>query len=338
VRPHLVAREQAARVQWLLDGHETERPAPRGAPAALTTALGATSSRTVVDVEPARPEIRLLTAIPRLEGITGELAPKRARRVVELVAYLALHRPDPVTGDRLRTRVLGNADVDAAAKTLFNTATAARRALGTGHDGRPLLPPAGRSGHYRLSSEVVVDVERAEALVAEALDQTEAPERIDRLRAALALVEGEPLSGALSGYSWWETEGHGGRIAAVLVEAACQLSELAVESGLPQLAAWGIGQARLVEPYSEALSCAAMRVAAASGDHDRLRREWNDCCRLVEELDPGGQPSERTERLFLELARRTPAAAVAAAAPAQASLAAMDPAPRNTVPSAPAAL
>ena len=31
------------------------------------------------------------------------------------------------------------------------------------------------------------------------------------LRAALELVEGEPLANALSGYSWWEAEGHGGQ-------------------------------------------------------------------------------------------------------------------------------
>ena len=66
----------------------------------------------------------------------------------------------------------------------------------------------------------------------------------------------------------------------------------------------GPGQARLVDPYSEAISRAAMQVAAAAGDADRLRREWGECRRRMDELDPGSTPSPRTERLYGELARR----------------------------------
>jgi len=113
-------------------------------------------------------EVRLLTPVPRIDGLGGTLDPKRARRATELVAYLALHQPDPVTSDRLRTRVLGSADADAAQKTLFNTAGAARRALGRGPDGEPLLPPASRTGQYRLDPAVTVDVERLGLLAAAA--------------------------------------------------------------------------------------------------------------------------------------------------------------------------
>ena len=62
-------------------------------------------------------------------------------------------------------------------------------------------------------------------------------------RAALELVEGEPLVNALSGYSWWEAEGHGGRVGSVLVDAACSLAELATDAGLFDLA-WGSESAR----------------------------------------------------------------------------------------------
>jgi len=79
---------------------------------------------------------------------------------------------------------------------------------------------------------------------------------------------------------------------------------LAVEAGNFELAQWGLAQARLVDPYSEALSRAAMQVAAAAGDADRLRREWRECQRRVDELDPGAAPSPRTERLYGELAHR----------------------------------
>jgi DNA-binding SARP family transcriptional activator len=123
------------------------------------------------------------------------------------------------------------------------------------------------------------------------------------LRASLALVEGEPLANALAGYAWWESEGHGARIAAVLVDAACNLAALAVDAGHFELAQWGLEQARLVDTYSEAITRAAMQVAAAAGDADRLRREWRECQRRIDELDPGSTPSPRTERLYSDLAQ-----------------------------------
>jgi DNA-binding SARP family transcriptional activator len=251
-------------------------------------------------------EVRLLTAVPRLDGLAEPLDPKRARRATELVAYLALHHPDPVTSDRLRTRVLGSADADAASKTLFNTVGAARRAVGQDRDGRPLLPPASKSGHYRLSALVTTDVTRAEALVAEADVAEDEEEAIALLRAALDLVESEPLAGALTGYGWWAAEGHERRLAATLVDGACRLARLASDHGYLDLARWGLERARLVEPYSELLSRAAMRVAAEAGDAERLRREWVDCQRRVDEIDPGGLPSEATERLYADLRRRVP--------------------------------
>jgi DNA-binding SARP family transcriptional activator len=249
-------------------------------------------------------EVKLLTPTPRIDGLCTVLPPNRARRSVELVAYLALHLGDEITSDRLRTRVLGSADADAASKTLFNVATAARRALGTDADGMPLFPPGTRAGHYRVTEGVTVDVQRVATLAA-AGSATEDPDAaMDLLRAALSLVEGEPLANALSGYAWWEAEGHGARIAAVLVNAASDLAALAVSAGRFDLAQWGLSQARLADPYSEAISRAAMQVAAAAGDADRLRREWRDCQRRMDELDPGSAPSPRTERLYGELAQR----------------------------------
>ena len=254
-------------------------------------------------------DVRLLTMTPRLDGLREELAPNRSRRAVELVAYLALHHPDEISGDRLRTRVLGSSDTDAASKTLFNTAHAARRAMGLDDQGGPLFPTGTRNGMYQVSPEVSVDVHRAIALVRAGREQADSDLAIAHFRAALELVEGEPLANALSGYSWWEAEGHGGRIAAVLVDAACIMAPLATEAGLFDLARWGLERARLVEPYSEALSRAAMEVAAAEGDADRLRFEWRECQRRVDALDPGSSPSIRTESLYGELHHRVLAGA-----------------------------
>lgn len=175
--------------------------------------------------------------------------------------------------------------------------------MGLGADGAPLLPAGTRTGLYQVSSEVTVDVRRAMELAAEGKLYHDPAVAIAHFRAALELVEGEPLANALSGYTWWEAEGHGGHLAAVLVDAACAMASLAAEAGLFELARWGLEQARLVEPYSEALSRVAMEVAAAEGDADRLRHEWRECQRRVDVLDPGSSPSPRTESLYGELSR-----------------------------------
>jgi DNA-binding SARP family transcriptional activator len=309
VRPHLMSEVMARHVDEVVG----VAPADRAAARPRSRAVPATAAPARPDVEhPSEPlgiapgavDVRLLTMTPRLDGLCEELPPNRVRRAVELVAYLALHHPDVITGDRLRTRVLGSADADAAAKTLFNTAHAARRAMGLDDNGDPLFPSGSRTGLYQLSSGVTVDVQRAIELVTLAKACDERDHAIASYRGALELVEGEPLANALAGYTWWEAEGHAGRIAAVLVDAACSLVALSADRGLFELARWGLGRARLVAPYSEALSRAAMELAAAEGDADGLRVEWRRCQRMVDALDPGGSPSRRTETLYGELSRR----------------------------------
>jgi len=270
-------------------------------------------------LEPGPVEVRLLTSLPRLDGLAEPIDPKRARRATELVAYLALHQPDQVTSERLRNRVLGSADTDAAAKTLFNTVGAARRAMGLDPAGTPLLPTASRSGHYRVSAQVTSDVDRVTRLVRASAAASDRQVAMACARAALSLVEGEPLGGLLAGYSWWRTEGHEARVANVLVEAAVRLARLASEDGRGPLAHWAVEQARLVDPYSETLVRAAMEAAAVLGDRDRLRREWLDCQRRVNEIDPGGYPSASTELLYSTLSRQLAADVVRPVSPVEES-------------------
>ncbi len=317
LRPHLHSADTAQLVAELVDPTdpfgvpalevESElelEPAELAVPAEPSVRAPVPPPPAASALTPGPVDVRLLTVTPRLDGLAEEFPPNRARRAVELVAYLALHQPDVITSDRLRTRVFGSSDADAAAKTLQNIAYAARRAMGAGAEGAALFPGATRNGLYQLSPEVTVDVHRAATLVAEAKAHDDVQLAMAHYRAALDLVEGEPLANALSGYSWWEAEGHGARIAAVLVDAACCLGALATEAGLFDLGRWGLERARLVEPYSEALSRAAMELAAAEGDADRLRLEWRECQRRVDALDPGSSPSPRTETLYGELSRR----------------------------------
>ena len=279
-------------------------------------------------------EVKLLTAVPRIEGLQEHLPPNRARRAIELLAYLSIHYPDPVSSDRLRTRVLGTPDSDAAAKTLFNTIGAARRALGVNADGTPHLPNASRSGHYTISQSIGSDVRRVGLLFEKAREARSDNHALALYRAAFELIESEPLSGSLSGYGWWRAEGHEARFISIAVDAACAAVRLAIRSGLLEFATWIVDRGRLLDPYSEQLSRGAMTIAAATGDRARLNREWDECQRRVSELDPSGSPSAETELLFRRLARSA-AAAVRGGQSDYASFAAIDEAPRRMLPSAP---
>lgn len=267
--------------------------APFTSPDAATPSVPATA--------PGPADVRLLVAVPAIAGLRTPLPTKRSRRAIEVVSYIAMHAPDPVTGDRLRTRVLGTADADAASKTLFNIVGAARRSLGLGPHGEALFPPATRSGHYRLSPLVTVDALRMIGLVTAGLAAATAGERLVLLEEGLAQVRGEPLSGVLSGYAWWRAEGHERRVSDAVVDGACALVRLAIRAGHLDLARWAVERARRVEVYSEALTRASMEVAASTGDARRLHREWQECLRQVDELDPGGTPSDATERLYSRL-------------------------------------
>ncbi len=277
---------------------------PPATPAFRRRETDTTTMRVRLPEGPPAVQVRLLGPIPHVDGLPEPLPPKRARRCTEVLAYLAVHAPQPVTGDRLRTRVLGTADADAAAKTLFNTVAAARRALGSGADGTPLLPPANRSGHYSVSPLVTVDAMRCLELVEAGRAAADRTERLSLLHDALSLVEGEPLSGVLAGYAWWRAEGHERRVADAVVDGTCALIRAAVEARHLDLARWALAQGRVVEAYSEALTRAAMTVAAAAGDGARLHLEWQACCRQADDLDPGSTPSEATERVYARLRQR----------------------------------
>jgi hypothetical protein len=201
--------------------------------------------------------VELLRADPIVEGLVEPFAPTLRRRCIEMVAYLALHRREPVTGERLRTRVLAHADVDASQRTLANTASAVRRSLGVDAEG-PRLHPVTSSGLY-VTHGVSSDVESFFSLVARAR-QLPVSDASPLCHQALLLIKGEPLASALRGFEWFLAEGHGAQLARDGEWAALALHHTALEKGNYELAFWAIQQGRLIDPYSDALSEALTRV------------------------------------------------------------------------------
>lgn len=173
--------------------------------------------------------------------------------------------------------------------------------MGADCDGNPYLPNASRQGHYTISQLVTTDVTEILDLLSTARKSSSPEEELILYRSAFGLIGGEPLANALSGYSWWRSEGHEGRLTASVVDATAEAVRLATLEGSLDLAWWFIDKARLVDPYSELISRAAMATAAASGDMSSLKREWNDCKRRALELDPEGVLSPQTQRFVAKL-------------------------------------
>ena len=213
--------------------------------------------------------IELLRADPQITGLVEPFTPTLRRRCVEMVAYLALHRGEPVTGDRLRARVLSHSDVDASSRTLANTASAVRRSLGTNSKG-PRLHPVSSAGLYTTHG-LTSDVEMFHTLVGRARGLGEGEAAV-LSQEALDLVHGEPLASALRGFEWFLAEGHIARLQRDGEWAALALHHDSIKKKRFELAFWALQQGLLIDPYSDVLLESLARVP-------RLREFGGDAAR-----------------------------------------------------------
>lgn len=201
--------------------------------------------------------VELLRADPQITGLDEPFTPSLRRRCIEMVSYLALHRSEPITGDRLRSRVLSHADVEASNRTLANTASAVRRSLGSSAKG-PRLHSVSSSGLYATHG-VTSDVEIFHTLVARAR-ALEIEAAAPLAHKALLLVHGEPLASALRGFEWFLAEGHNASLQRDGEWAALVLHHDAMNRENYELAFWSLQQGLLVDPYSDVLLEALARV------------------------------------------------------------------------------
>ena len=216
-----------------------------------------TSEDTVGGLAAARAvRVELLRAYPQVQGLTEDFTATLRRRSMEMVAYLAMHAGEPVTGDRLRSRVLVHANVDASKTTLNNTASSVRRSLGSDADG-PLLEPVS-SGLYRLRA-VGLDVADFHQLVARGR-ASDGEEAVALYVEALRLVHGEPLASVLKGFEWFTFEGHRAQLQRDGEWVALALHDAALAQGDVETAFWALRQGLLLDPDSEDLLDALGRV------------------------------------------------------------------------------
>jgi hypothetical protein len=217
------------------------------------------TSATAADARITNSDVRidLLRADPQVLGLVEPLTPSLRRRGIEMLAYLALHRHEPITGDRLRTRVLTHADVDASLRTLANTASVVRRSVGSDAVGQRLHAVTS-SGLY-VTHGITSDVEIFTTLIGRARNLA-SDEAAPLAHQALAIVKGEPLASALRGFEWFLAEGFGARLSRDGEWAALCLHHDALVQGRFELAFWALQQGLLIDPYSDALLEAVARV------------------------------------------------------------------------------
>jgi hypothetical protein len=238
-----------------------------------------TSAWSAVVTPPRHGDVRveLLRAEPHIVGLCEPLTPTLRRRGVEMLAYLAMHRHEPITGERLRTRVLTHADVDASLRTLANTASVVRRSAGADDEG-PRLHTVTSSGLY-VTHGITSDVEVFTTLISRArqLDNADAAPLAHQ---ALAMVKGEPLASALRGFEWFLAEGFAARLSRDGEWAALALHHDALTNGRYEMAFWALQQGLLIDPYSDVLLEASARVP-------RLREFGSDHGPAHDEVVPG---------------------------------------------------
>ena len=267
-------RDHSTMVVYLGDPVELDEEL-RGLCVTLRAARGTSGAR-----EPRVPGVRveLLRAYPQVQGLHEDFTATLRRRSIEMVAYLAMHAGEPVTGDRLRTRVLAHANVDASKTTLNNTASSVRRGLG-GDAAGPFLEPVS-SGLYRVR-EVGLDVADFHQLVARGR-ASQGEDAVALYVDALRLVHGEPLASVLKGFEWFTFEGHRAQLQRDGEWVALALHDAALAAGDVETAFWALRQGLLLDPDSDVLLDALGRVP-------RLRQFGGDGARAAQHqsVSPG---------------------------------------------------
>ncbi len=245
-------------------------------------------------------EVQMLRPEPVIVGLRREPSPRDAARVVELLAYLALHdgtAPAEAVGEAIFARSAG-----AARSARFeNILSAARAVLGPAPSGRPLV--VRRRDGVTLDPSVTCDLIRARRALASA-GHAEPPVAETLLVGALELVTGPVLGAVSAGYSWFGAEMFDELITAEIVDGAHHLVTLALAADRIDLARWAIERGRHADENSEILTRDLMAVASAQADAAGVRRTFVELERVLERLG-GGEPSLET-RALLEALDPTP--------------------------------
>ena len=199
-----------------------------------------------------------------LEAVSPTAGTK-ARRVVELLVYLAAHDGSATRGEWLTDVSPEKALSDGYVRNLVLLSRRSLEAL-TG-DG-DLLAYDRSTQRFTLAERV-----RADWTIFRSLAAGGGP---DGLRAALSLVRGMPFGA--NPEPWTSAAGISYAIVAEIVDTALSLAELAQSDGEARLATWAARQGQLADRYDQGLWRILLRSA---GDPAARERIWQELCDLL---------------------------------------------------------
>ena len=280
----------AADIRWLDDEAEVDHPAePPLASRASPTSAGqlAAVGQQLSRAGPVAGEglqIRILGPF----AITGAVEPLQPKQA-ELVLALALAAPAGLSNSALCAMLGADPDHPKPADAVRQIITRTRRRLGPASDGQEHIVHVG-NGHYAVHPDVTLDWSVFGELVASG--------RADDLRAAIALIVGQPFTGS---YFWWIDVPLIETVRAELVDAADALAEFELAAGSPRAAARAARAGLLAEPSAEQLWRAVMRAEHAAGNLAGVAEAWRRCMDAIADIAPDGEPHADTVALYRQL-------------------------------------
>lgn len=219
------------------------------------------------------------------------IAETKARRVAELLVYLAAH-----DGTATRGQWLTDISPDKALSDGYvrNLVLLTRRTL------EALTGVADLLTYDRATQRLTLDARtQSDWTVFRALAVEPAPAR---LREALSLVTGVPFGA--NPEPWTSASGLSYAMMGAITDAAAVLGERALSDGDTRLAAWAARQGQLADRYDQALWRILLR---AAGDAPERQRIWHELHALIAvDGDPDSDLDPATVDLYRALAAEQP--------------------------------
>lgn len=222
--------------------------------------------------------------------------PDLGRRELILTVLLACRRR-PVAASAAQDALWGGKPVEA--KTVWNVIGATRRALGNLPNRTPVMPSADRArGTLRVAPGVVTDLAVLRGLV-ERARLAPSSEAVGLLRDGLELVCGPPFDAA--GYDWAHRDQDVAEACALIEHATEQLVELALDTGLIDVARDAIVRGLRGLPGNEELYRCRMRVEHHAGNLPGVSAAYEELVTYLADLET--EPSPSTTALYQDLVR-----------------------------------
>lgn len=205
---------------------------------------------------PAHPTLLLLGAV-EITGAAGTVPNRATGQCMEYLTWLLQH-PGATPTRMLR-------DLQVADTTRRSNMSRLRAWLGSAPDGARYLPDA-YSGRLVLDERVTSDWERFAAVLTGGVNVASSA----ALREALEMVRGEPM-GAFA-FQWHWAQQLRADMVAMIVDAACVLTDRALAHDDTHTAMWAVGQGKHAAPLDDSLAVREIETLHRAGRHSEAEQ------------------------------------------------------------------